>query len=225
MTQANHATLSLARGTSNLDLARRDNVLNPTVPVFLAFPRISGKINPGTKFSLTVSGIGKVWAQGDLPGADPAVLAMLDRAGHAPRDYGHGTPPHPAHLIVNNSHRLSQPLLVCRVIRHNRIPATVVQDTSGTMNTVEPPRYELIIFALDRCAVVGRGRRCRGPGVTRRAPGQARLYPNRQSNQHPSASGSQAACIFPRSDPPNRFLPGKATQLCSACHGGWPTSF
>jgi hypothetical protein len=32
-----------------------------------------------TEFS--PSGIGKVWAQGDLPGADPAVLAMLDRAG------------------------------------------------------------------------------------------------------------------------------------------------
>jgi hypothetical protein len=50
MTQANHATLSLAWETLVTE----------------------------TEFS--TNGIGQVWARGDPPGRDPDVLAMLDRA-------------------------------------------------------------------------------------------------------------------------------------------------
>jgi hypothetical protein len=51
MTQANHATLSLAWET----------VLAETM--------------------FSPNGIGRAWTRGDPPGADPAVLAMLDRVG------------------------------------------------------------------------------------------------------------------------------------------------
>jgi hypothetical protein len=80
MTQADHATLSLAWET----------VLAETV--------------------FSTNGIRRVWARGDPPGADPAVLAMLDRAGQAMdettnlgamlREITDMAFP-PAHLIVN----------------------------------------------------------------------------------------------------------------------------